>query len=81
MLFLATDRSSIAMAASRSPFRTGQRFGLKTESADHQGVGLENVRDRLAYIYRDQAMLRLSALEPTERVSRATLPNFSEARA
>ena len=55
--------------------------GLKTESADHQGVGLKNVRDRLAYIYRDQAMLRFSALEPTGTRVTVTLPNFSEGRA
>jgi len=55
--------------------------GLKTDGADHQGVGLQNVRDRLAYIYRDQAMLRLSALEPTGTCVTVTLPNLSEARA
>jgi LytS/YehU family sensor histidine kinase len=55
--------------------------GMKTESADHQGVGLKNVRDRLTYIYRDQAMLRLSPVEPTGTRVTVTLPNFSEARA
>jgi hypothetical protein len=55
--------------------------GLKTEdNSDRRGVGLNNVRDRLKHIYRDEAMLRLSALEPTGTRVTLTLPQFSEVR-
>lgn len=56
--------------------------GLKTgDHSDRQGIGLKNVRDRLKHIYRDEAMLRLSALEPSGTRVTVTLPEFSEARA
>ena len=46
-----------------------------------QGIGLKNVRDRLAYIYQDQAILRLSALEPVGTRVTVTLPEFAGVRA
>jgi signal transduction histidine kinase len=54
--------------------------GLKTseDTSDRQGIGLKNVRDRLQHIYRDEAMLRLSALEPTGTRVTLTLPEFSQ---
>jgi hypothetical protein len=56
--------------------------GLKTEeTSERRGIGLKNVRDRLQHIYRDDAMLRLSALEPTGTRVTLTLPEFSEVRA
>jgi LytS/YehU family sensor histidine kinase len=54
--------------------------GLKAESTERQGIGLKNVRDRLAYIYHDQAILRLSSVEPTGTRVTVTLPQFAEAR-
>jgi LytS/YehU family sensor histidine kinase len=54
--------------------------GLKTEDNFGQGIGLKNVCDRLKHIYQDQAMLRLSALEPTGTRVTLTLPEFSEVR-
>ena len=52
--------------------------GLKTEdNSDGQGIGLKNVRDRLKHIYRDQAMLRFSSLQPTGTRVTLTLPEFS----
>jgi LytS/YehU family sensor histidine kinase len=56
--------------------------GVKTgDHSDRQGIGLKNVRDRLKHIYRDEAMLRLSPLEPSGTRVTVTLPEFSEARA
>jgi hypothetical protein len=56
--------------------------GLKTkDKSGRQGIGLNNVRDRLKHIYRDQAMLRLSALEPTGTCVTLILPEFSEVSA
>lgn len=56
--------------------------GLKAEdSSDKRGIGLRNVRDRLKHIYHDEALLRLSALEPTGTRVTLTLPEFSEVRA
>jgi len=54
--------------------------GLKTteDNSDRQGIGLKNVQDRLKHIYRDQAMMRLSAVEPTGTRVTLTLPDFSE---
>jgi histidine kinase/histidine kinase/DNA gyrase B/HSP90-like ATPase len=52
--------------------------GLKAEDNSGQGIGLKNVCDRLKHIYQDQAMLRLSALEPTGTRVTLTLPEFSE---
>ena len=55
--------------------------GLKTEdNSDPRGIGLKNVRDRLKHIYNDEAMLRLSAVEPTGTRVTLTLPEFSELR-
>jgi hypothetical protein len=55
--------------------------GLKTgENLDRQGIGLKNVRDRLQHIYRDEAMLQLSAIEPIGTRVALTLPEFVEAR-
>ncbi len=55
--------------------------GLKTDDdSDGQGIGLKNVRDRLKHIYRDQATLRLSALEPIGTCVTLTLPEFSDLR-
>jgi signal transduction histidine kinase len=52
--------------------------GMKTEdNPDRRGIGLKNVRDRLKHIYRDEAMLRLSALEPNGTRVTLTLPEFS----
>ena len=52
--------------------------GLKApDNSDHRGIGLKNVRDRLMHIYRDQATLRLSAIEPTGTRVTLTLPEFS----
>jgi LytS/YehU family sensor histidine kinase len=52
--------------------------GLKSEdNPDRRGIGLNNVRDRLKHIYRDEAMLRLSALEPTGTRVTLTLPEYS----
>jgi len=52
--------------------------GLKTEdNSERRGIGLKNVRDRLKHIYRDEAMLRLSALEPAGTRVTLTLPEFS----
>jgi hypothetical protein len=52
--------------------------GMKTEdNSNRRGIGLKNVRDRLQHIYRDEAMLRLSALEPTGTRVMLTLPEFS----
>jgi sensor histidine kinase YesM len=52
--------------------------GLKTnDSSDRTGIGLKNVRDRLKHIYRDEAMLRLSAVQPTGTRVTLTLPEFS----
>ena len=52
--------------------------GLKTDdNSERRGIGLKNVRDRLKHIYRDEAMLRLSALEPTGTRVTLTLPEFS----
>jgi hypothetical protein len=51
--------------------------GLKPEdSSERRGIGLKNVRDRLEHIYRDEAFLRLSALEPTGTRVTLTLPEF-----
>jgi two-component system LytT family sensor kinase len=55
--------------------------GLKTEDNAGQGIGLKNVCDRLKHIYQDQAILRLSALEPAGTRVTLTLPEFSEVRA
>ena len=53
--------------------------GLKPEvSAERQGIGLKNVRDRLKHIYREQAALQLSALEPIGTRVTLTLPEFSD---
>jgi Histidine kinase/Histidine kinase-, DNA gyrase B-, and HSP90-like ATPase len=53
--------------------------GLKTEeNPDRRGIGLKNVRDRLKHIYRDEAILRLSALQPTGTRVTLTLPEFSD---
>jgi hypothetical protein len=52
----------------------------KDEHSGRQGIGLKNVRDRLTHIYRDQAALRLSALQPTGTRVTLTLPEFSEVR-
>ena len=52
--------------------------GLKTgENSERQGIGLKNVRDRLTQIYSDEAMLRLSSLEPSGTRVTLTLPDFS----
>jgi hypothetical protein len=52
--------------------------GLKAEdNSERRGIGLKNVRDRLEHIYRDEASLRLSALEPTGTRVTLTLPEFS----
>lgn len=52
--------------------------GLKNhDNSDRQGIGLKNVRDRLRHIYRDEAMLRLSPLEPNGTRVTLTLPEFS----
>lgn len=49
--------------------------GLKTEdNSDRPGIGLKNVRDRLKHIYRDEAMLQLSAVEPIGTRVTLTLP-------
>jgi len=56
--------------------------GLKNQdNSVRQGIGLKNVRDRLKHIYRDQAMLQLSAVEPIGTRVTLTLPEFSEVRA
>src|SRR5262245_10520609 len=56
--------------------------GLKTDGAsDRPGIGLKNVRDRLKHIYRDQAMLQLSPVEPIGTRVTLMLPEFSQARA
>jgi hypothetical protein len=56
--------------------------GLKLDdNPARRGIGLKNVRDRLQHIYRDEAMLRLSALEPAGTRVTLTLPEFSEVRA
>jgi hypothetical protein len=56
--------------------------GLKLEdNPARRGIGLKNVRDRLQQIYRDEAMLQLSALEPAGTRVTLTLPEFSEVRA
>jgi len=53
--------------------------GLKPEvNAERQGIGLKNVRDRLKHIYREQAVLQLSALEPIGTRVTLTLPEFSD---
>jgi histidine kinase/histidine kinase/DNA gyrase B/HSP90-like ATPase len=53
--------------------------GLKAEgNSDQRGIGLKNVRDRLKHIYRDEAMLRLSTLEPTGTRVTLTLPELSQ---
>jgi LytS/YehU family sensor histidine kinase len=53
--------------------------GLKSEdNPGRQGIGLKNVRDRLQHIYRDQAMLRISPVEPTGTRVTLTLPELSE---
>ena len=55
--------------------------GLKKESAsDGHGIGLKNVRDRLKHIYRDQAILQLTAVDPIGTRVTLTLPEFSEVR-
>src|SRR5262245_51608248 len=55
--------------------------GLKTgDNSDRHGIGLKNVSDRLKHIYHDEAMLRLSALEPAGTRVTLTLPEFSEVR-
>jgi LytS/YehU family sensor histidine kinase len=52
--------------------------GLKAEdNSDRRGIGLKNVRDRLKHIYRGEAMLRLSVLEPVGTRVTLTLPTFS----
>ena len=52
--------------------------GLKPEgNSEQRGIGLKNVRDRLKHIYRDEAMLRLSTLEPTGTRVTLTLPELS----
>jgi hypothetical protein len=55
--------------------------GPKTEgvSSGH-GIGLKNVRDRLKHIYRDQAVLQLSAVEPAGTRVTLTFPQVSGAR-
>jgi LytS/YehU family sensor histidine kinase len=56
--------------------------GLKLDdNPARRGIGLKNVRDRLQHIYRDEAMLQLSALEPAGTRVTLTLPEFSEVRA
>jgi two-component system LytT family sensor kinase len=51
--------------------------GLKSEEhSERRGIGLKNVRDRLEHIYRDEAFLQLSALEPTGTRVTLTLPKF-----
>jgi signal transduction histidine kinase len=53
--------------------------GLKTEPlSERQGIGLANVRDRLKHIYRDQAILQLSAVETIGTRVTLTLPDFPE---
>jgi LytS/YehU family sensor histidine kinase len=52
--------------------------GLKADgNSDQRGIGLKNVRDRLKHIYRDEAMLRLSTVEPTGTRVTLTLPELS----
>jgi LytS/YehU family sensor histidine kinase len=52
--------------------------GLKAQRiSDQRGIGLTNVRDRLKHIYRDEAMLRLSSIEPTGTRVTLTLPQLS----
>jgi LytS/YehU family sensor histidine kinase len=56
--------------------------GLKLDdNPARRGIGLKNVRDRLQQIYRDEAMLQLSTLEPAGTRVTLTLPEFSEVRA
>lgn len=55
--------------------------GVKSEENLHgQGIGLKNVRDRLKHIYRDQAELDLSVVEPGGTRVILTLPELVEAR-
>jgi LytS/YehU family sensor histidine kinase len=52
--------------------------GLKTaDNPDRQGIGLNNVRDRLKHIYHDQASLQLSAIEPIGTRVTLMFPEYS----
>ena len=52
--------------------------GLKAEGASGgHGIGLANVSDRLKQIYRNQAMLQFSAIDPIGTRVTLTLPEFS----
>jgi two-component system LytT family sensor kinase len=57
---------------------SGSGLRVTEDNSDRQGIGLKNVRDRLEHIYRDQAMVRLSTLEPTGTRVTLTLPEFSD---
>jgi LytS/YehU family sensor histidine kinase len=55
--------------------------GLKAQNdSERQGIGLNNVRDRLKHIYGEEAALQFSALEPTGTSVTLILPEFSGVR-
>jgi hypothetical protein len=53
--------------------------GIKSgETSDGRGIGLKNVRDRLKHIYRGQAAIQLSTVEPAGTRVVLTLPDLLE---